>query len=250
MNERNLYLNGTYELAVQRGYDLLQLKLDGWWCRAVFESGVAHYHSETGRQFDTSHSFDLDGCVLIGEFMRGTQWSQQPQHKGRFYVYDIWSIFGEPITTESYSARFRLLRKLNLPSVFSLVDCFRIGDFDSVWNRYIMREGYEGVVFRKSTSTREDAIMRCKREYSLDGIVTGFKPGLGKYADTLGAVQVTLPTGTTTDVGGGFTDAERDEIWREQSRFLGRVMEFTANAIFESGAPRHPRFVRWREDKR
>lgn len=249
MSERNLYLNGTYDLAVSRGYDILQLKFDGWWCRADFHSGVGHYHSETGREFDTSHSFNLDGCTLIGEFMRGTQWSQNPLHKGRFYVYDIWSIFGEPITTESYRTRYQLLRKLTLPSVFSLVDNFRITDFDAVWQRYIMREGYEGVVFRRSTSPIDDAVMRCKREYTLDGIVIGYKSGQGKYSDTLGSITVQLPSGTTTDVGGGFTDSERNEIWADQRRHLGKVMEFTANAIFESGAPRHPRFVRWREDK-
>lgn len=250
MSDRNLYLNGTYDLAVSRGYDLIQLKYDGWWCKANFVDGVAHYHSETDREFDTSHSFGLDGCTLIGEFMRGTQWSQQPQHKGRFYVYDIWSIFGEPITTETYSARYKLLRKLKLPSVYSLVENFRIGDFDPVWSRYIMREGFEGVVFRRTTSNMGDAIMRCKREYTLDGIVVAFGQGQGKYSDTLGYVTVQLPSGTTTDVGGGFTDAERDAIWNDKPAYLGKVMEFTANAIFESGAPRHPRFVRWREDKR
>lgn len=245
---RNLYINGDLELAKARGYDIVQLKYDGWWCKATFDAGVATYYSETSREFGASASFGLDGCILIGEFMRGTQWSQNPARKGRFFVYDIWAIFGEPITDETYTVRYRLLRKLTLPSVYTLVDCYRIDDFHATWERYVLREGWEGVVFRRSTSTVDDAVMRQKREYSLDGTVIGFTPGLGKYEGSLGAIKVAV-NNTTTDVGGGFTDDERTAIWNNQTLYLGRVMEFTANAIFESGAPRHPRFVRWRDDK-
>ena len=122
MSARNVYLNGDYELAKARGYDLVQLKYDGWFCRATAFAGQLHYHSETDREFAQSDDFKLDGCTLYGEFMRGTQWSQHPDRKGLFYVFDIGAIFGEPITNETYTARYRLLRKLQLPSVFRLVD--------------------------------------------------------------------------------------------------------------------------------
>ena len=246
MTNRNVYLNGTYELAVSKGFDILQLKYDGWWCRAVMADGQATYYSETGREFGQSDSFKLDGCVLIGEFMRGTQWSQHPERKGIFYVYDITQIYNEPITTESYQARYKLLRKLPLPTVFRLVDCFRIQDYESVWSRYVLREGYEGVVFRRATSPITDAIMRCKREYTFDGKVVGFETGQGKYEGQLGAYRVMMQNGTTTMVGGGYTDEERKA---NPVLNIGRVMEFTANAIFESGNVRHPRFIRWRNDK-
>lgn len=249
MSARNIYLNGDEKLAKERGYDIVQLKYDGWFCRATAQAGQFHYHSETEREFATSSDFGLDGCTFYGEFMRGTQWSQHPDRKGTFYVFDIGAIFHEPITSESYHTRYRLLRKLSLPSTFRLVECFRIGDYHSVWDRYVLREGFEGVVFRRASSTLQDAVIRCKREFTIDGTVVGFEPGQGKYQSSLGAVRVTYNDGNITSVGGGFTDAERDAIWSEQSRYLGRVLEFTANAIFESGNVRHPRFVRWRDDK-
>jgi ATP-dependent DNA ligase len=245
---RNLYLNGDLATAKARGFDICQMKYDGWWCKCVTHSGTAHYHSETDREFGTSSGFDLDGCILIGEFMRGTQWSQHPDRKGRFFIYDLWAIFGEPITNETYLERYRLLRKLTLPSVYTLVDTYRIDNQPALWERYVLREGWEGVVYRRSVSTLDDAVMREKREYSLEGTVVGFEPGLGKYEGSLGAVRVAYGQNTTS-VGGGFTDAERVDIWGNQQTYLGRVMEFTANAIFESGNVRHPRFVRWREDK-
>lgn len=246
---RNLYLNGDYALAKSRNFDLCQLKYDGWWCKALHNSGGVDFRSETDRSFGSAALGGLDGCILIGEFMRGTQWSQHPDRKGRFYVYDIWAVFGEPITTETYVQRYKILRKIQLPPAYSLVDTYRIDDQPALWERYVLREGWEGVVYRRSTSPIDDAIMREKREYSLEGTVVGFEPGLGKYAGSLGACRVAVGQANTTLVGGGYSDAERVHIWTNQSGYLGRVMEFTANAIFESGNVRHPRFVRWRDDK-
>ena len=245
---RNLYLNGDYQLAKSRGFDICQLKLDGWWCRAIHAHGGVDFRSETDRSFGSAALGGLDGCTLIGEFMRGTQWSQHVDRKGRFFVFDVWSVFGEPITTESYVTRYKILRKLRLPSTYSLVDTYRIDDQPALWDRYILREGWEGVVYRRSSSTVDDAVMREKREYSIDGTVVGFEPGMGKYEGSLGAVRVAYGENVTS-VGGGWTDAERHAIWANQTAFLGRVCEFTANAIFESGNVRHPRFVRWRDDK-
>lgn len=246
---RNLYLDGDRATAVTRGYDLVQLKYDGWWTKAVCSAGRFGYYSQTDNLFGESDGFGLDGCILIGEFMRGTQWSQAPERKGRFFIYDIWQLFGQPIEKETYNERYRLLRQLKLPSVFTLVNCFRISDANAVWDRYVLREGFEGIVFRRTGSTLDDAVMREKREYSIDGTVVGFEPGNGKYEGSLGAVRVSHGEGAVTLVGGGFTDAERMEIWTNQTAYLGRVMEFTANAIFDSGTARHPRFVRWRDDK-
>lgn len=245
MTTRNVYLNGTYDLAQEKGFDLIQLKYDGWHCRTVV-SEQAVYYSETNREFGRTDNFGLTGCTLVGEYMRGTQWSQHIDRKGLYYVYDITQVFGEHVTTESYSTRYKILRKLKLPSVYKLVDCYRIQDYESIWSRYVLREGFEGVVFRRSGSPITDAIMRCKREYTFDGTVVGWEQGKGKYAGMLGAYNVMMDNGTTTMVGGGYTDEERkvDPVLN-----MRRVMEFTANAIFESGNVRHPRFVRWRDDK-
>jgi len=245
---RNLYLNGDYPTAKARGYDICQLKYDGWWCRAIHSSGGVDFRSETDRSFGSVALGGLDGCVLIGEFMRGTQWAQHPDRKGRFFIYDLWSIFGEPITNETYTARLRLLRKLTLPSVYTIVDTYRINDQPALWERYVLREGWEGVVYRRSSATLDDAIMREKREYSFEGVVVGFEPGLGKYESSLGACRVAYGQNTTS-VGGGFTDEERRTIWNNRAVYLGRVCEFTANAVFESGNVRHSRFIRWRDDK-
>jgi ATP-dependent DNA ligase len=245
---KNLYLDADVQLARERGFDICQLKLDGWWCRATHAASTATFYSETDREFARANIVGLDGCTLIGEFMRGTQWSQREDRKGLFFVYDITRLFGVPIIEETYLQRYKMLRRLQLPSTYRLIENFHTDHFESIWQRYILHEGYEGVVFRRSSSTINDAIIRHKRIYTLDGIVIGFEVGNGKYSESLGAVRVSVGKGVTT-VGGGFSDAERHHIWANQSRYLGKYMELEASAIFESGAARHPRFVRWREDK-
>lgn len=249
MNSRNNYLDSTLEKAQAGGYDITQLKYDGWWTKAVVIGDETTYHSETGRPFATASGFGLDGCILIGEFMRGTQWSQAEDRKGLFFVYDIWALFGEPIVNETYIQRYKMLRTLKLPSVYRLVNCFRTTEFDAVWQRYVLNEGYEGVVFRRSDSRVDAPILRLKQQHTLEGVITGFRPGVGKHEGRLGSLEVTLDTGAMAVVGTGFSDDERDHFWSNRPFFLGKRCEFVANAVFDSGNVRHARYVRWREDK-
>jgi ATP-dependent DNA ligase len=47
----------------------------------------------------------------------------------------------------------------------------------------------------------------------------------------------------------GFDDAMRDDITENASVYIGRVFEIKAQQRFDSGSFRHPRFLRWRDDK-
>lgn len=250
MDNRNLYLNGDIAEARAHGYDIVQLKYDGWWTRAECRVEGTQYFSETGRMYTESMAFpDLISCVLVGEMMRGTQWSTDESRRGKYFVYDISYVHGSSVGDLPYIDRYKILRRLKLPSCFVLVTCYPIAQAETVWSHYVIAGGYEGIVFRRTTSPLTDAIMRQKREYTFDGYVIGFEEGLGKHAGRLGAVIVKQANGAEPRVGGGFSDAEREDIWNNQIKYLGRPMEYTANAMFESGNVRHARFVRWREDK-
>ena len=248
MTSRNIYLNGDVALARQRGYDIVQPKYDGWWCKAVCKPIVTEFYSETGRLFGDCVP-TLPGCVLVGEFMRGTQWAQNSERKGKYYIYDLWAIYDEPMTEESYKTRYQLLRKLHLPPFFHLVPCHNIADFDTVWDYYVEQNGYEGVVFRKSTGRLDEAIIRHKKTVTVDGTVIALHEGNGKHAGRLGALQVVLSNGVQVRVGGGFNDAERIAIWSEPMKYVGRVCEIEGYTVFDSGSVRHPNFLRWRDDK-
>jgi len=86
---------------------------------------------------------------------------------------------------------------------------------------------------------------------TLDAIVVGFKEGNGKFLGTVGALIVAVETmhGDLVEIAsvGGMTDAVRWEI--DEDADLGRIVEVKYQYVGAKGRLRHPRFVRWRDDK-
>lgn len=100
-----------------------------------------------------------------------------------------------------------------------------------------------------------DGWYKVKHELTADLIVTGIKEGDGRHIGALGALigSVHTPTGMreVANVGSGLTDKDRDELMElhDKGQLLGRVMEVKYQYVADRGRLRHPRFVRWRDDK-
>lgn len=111
--------------------------------------------------------------------------------------------------------------------------------------------------------------MKMKAEETEDLRVVGAFPGEPgtKYENCLGGLIVDR-AGVQVRVGGGFTDPERQKIWKlweadkaldayadavpgPQPVFalLGRLIEVEFHEVTPDGSLRHPRFVRFRDDK-
>jgi len=112
-------------------------------------------------------------------------------------------------------------------------------------------KGIEGAMVKTMTepwqATRTYAWMKLKEEQSLDLPIVGFKEGAGKYEGTLGALIVSHK-GVKVPVS-GMRDDLRDRIWRNQSKYMGRIVEVSFQLITERGSLRHPRFKTLRPDK-
>lgn len=139
--------------------------------------------------------------------------------------------------------------------------------------------GYEGVMgrsiggtYKQGRSTlREGSLWKLKRFTDGEARVVGFdeqmqntneaKRGLfgklersshkeGKVPKgTLGALKVVdTQTGTDFDIGTGFTDAERAEIWANRDAWLGRVVKYKSLAVGVKERPRHPVYLGERKD--
>lgn len=240
---RNIYVDGTHAEALAAGMDIVQLKMDGWFCKMLSSYGHQTYHSDTDREFMTSQYPIPDG-IYVGEMMRGTQWAKHPERHGKFFIFDVG-------VTGAYGLRYQYLRSLspNLPAHFQIVQNYRARERDVVWAEFVEKQGYEGLVYRSSTGLPGDRIFRDKRVFTLDGIVIDIEPGQGKHSGRMGKLVVRLKDGTTTKIGNGYSDDQRQLAADHPETVLGRWMEFEANAVFASGNVRHGRFVRWREDK-
>lgn len=171
-----------------------------------------------------------------------------------FKVFDMIVYEGEDFTTESYSNRYSRCSKFvhaDLPDDedrVKLLDMFKITD----GIHEAEKNGYEGVIVKDLLSEykfakRSSAWRKIKNTgETVDVIIRDFVEGEGRHDGRLGKVEVETAGGQYVgNVGTGFTDAERDEIWQNQDEWEGRLIEVTAEAFDER--LRFPRFERVRD---
>jgi len=90
---------------------------------------------------------------------------------------------------------------------------------------------------------------KLKREKTIDLIFDDFLEGRGKYEGTVGSLICKTIEGYEVATVSGMTDEERWEISENAKRYFGRVVEVKYQCVGSGGRLRHPRFIRWRDDK-
>ncbi|SER29230.1 DNA ligase-1 [Faunimonas pinastri] len=95
--------------------------------------------------------------------------------------------------------------------------------------------------------------LKIKGEETEDLRIVGAFEGSGKYEGQLGGIIVDRE-GVQVRVGGGFSDQQRIEFWDAYNRgveneLIGRLIEVEYHEVTPDGSLRHPRFVRFRDDK-
>lgn len=248
-------------LADYNQWDILQLKYDGHWCRLEFDEEGKGLGFTTGEKVEVQLQCpELAKCIVIGEHMFGTNWAKQRGREGSIVLFDIVVSDGEIVAEKAYSQRWDLLiRRLettNHPKLFRAMTK-PATEVPTIWEKFILGpQQFEGLVLRNWNQPYSASIDRAKRDIEVTYIAVGFTEGQGKHSGRLGAIQAAVPeepsiaVGQSLEivcsVGGGFTDAERIEIWNNQDKYLGREFDATGKQLFESGALRHPNFVRWK----
>lgn len=111
--------------------------------------------------------------------------------------------------------------------------------------------------------SRSYAWLKMKNEETLDLRITGAFEGTGKYEGMLGGLIVDCD-GVEVSVGGGFSDRQREEFWEAWNydrahpdfgkvpasmKLHGRLIEVEFHEKTPDGSLRHPRFIRFRDDK-
>lgn len=119
-------------------------------------------------------------------------------------------------------------------------------------NAMVRQGGYDGAVLRRKDApwmagaSKNGEAIKVKPVQSLDLRAVDWFYGKGKHAGRAGGIVVEY-RGVTTQVGTGFSDAERETIAKQGTRdWIAEVefMELTAD-----GKLREPRFKGWRFDK-
>ncbi len=117
--------------------------------------------------------------------------------------------------------------------------------------------GQEGIMINDVSAQyefkRSSVLLKVKKMHTLDLQIVGFEEGSGRLAKTLGAILVRYKDGNIVKVGSGFTDWLREEIWKNQSKYLDRICEvqyFETTTNQDGGESlRFPIFKDFRTDK-
>lgn len=133
--------------------------------------------------------------------------------------------------------------------------CNSMEEVDDLYAKHRER-GYEGLVIKNPDGLyhprRHRDWMKLKGVESADVPLVGAVEGTGKYEGMLGALIVNV-LGVEVNVGTGFSDEQRETYW--QDWLSGRLEKHTLveveyHEMTPDGSLRHPRFKRFRSDKR
>ncbi|WP_295522418.1 DNA ligase [uncultured Pseudacidovorax sp.] len=197
----------------------------------------------------------MDGELWAGrglfEHASGTVRSQTPDDAAwramRFMVFDL------PAEPGDFDHRLQVLQRL-LPIAaipwLEPVAQERATTADALKRRLdaTVRGGGEGLMLHRGSSLygagRSADLLKVKPYDDAEAVVLAHLPGQGRHAGRLGALQVRTSEGLVFKLGGGFTDAQRDD-----PPPIGSTVTYRYNGLTAQGLPRFARFMRVRTDR-
>jgi len=208
-----------------RGYDIAEEKLDGQFAIATIRRGRMVVTGRTGRVLHRRRIEAID-AVLMGEWMAGTARAKRSGLHGLFVAVDI-NMMGDGHARRGLLERY--CQAAGIPVVFRT----SFQHWRAVWEA----PDVEGVVFKRSADAFGGDCVRMKHVQTADYVCLG--------------VVETPSGGHSIRLGLDGRDVGTINATPKQAREArkGRVVEVVGNELYASGALRHPRFGRWRDDK-
>jgi hypothetical protein len=254
---------GDLSVVPRDGDWVMEPKLDGWrWQVHILATEPDHpnwvrsYGGRNGAEHATPPHIEAVlaelpvGTVLDGELVtHGTssQVSTAVSNGGKtttFVVFDILMFEGRDLMPQQWQHRRRILERLDPAGPVTVTPVLDVND--DTFTRWLDL-GLEGAVCKRRASTyrpgkRGRDWLKIKPQSTADAIVIGWKLGRGQSNQhKCGALMLSLQSGVETTVAYHCPPAEADLM-------VGRLVEFKHHGIMASGKPRHPVFLRTRED--
>ena len=234
------------------------VKLDG--VRAIYRNGA--FYTRNGKILHGLEALAgrLSGApVLDGELVcpgmdfqtsSGALRSFAETPNAQFHIIDL-----PEHPSRSFIERMIAARNLVTENVFVIPWC-TVNSSEQIEKLYrsVLGFGFEGVVVKpmeyEYVDKRSFDWMKLKAINTVDARIVDIFEGTGKYSSSAGGVIIQMPdTGVMVRVGSGFSDQQRDEIYADPDKFIGRMIEVKYHEVTPDGSLRHPRFYRWRDDK-
>lgn len=265
---------------------LVEPKLDGMRCLAkITPDNQVNFVSRNGKPITSISHLEADIKTLInnlwserehivyldGELTSGDNFNisisdlrkkDTKAENALFHVFDF--IYCQELQKPDRTLPTHMNRQLTLQKLFDLSleadvtgrvrpvvfkTCFSDEDIRQYYEE-IRDQGGEGVIIKPTDSIYEPkrsyAWMKIKDQQSEDLKVVDILEGEGKYTGHMGKLVVDF-NGVEVKVGTGFSDAEREALWKNPP--IGRIAEVEYHEVTPDGSLRHPRFKGFRDDK-
>jgi hypothetical protein len=256
------YSGLSVDLRLANQWGLVGPKLDGIYGKVLVlpEHGMIEYWSRNGILKDRiplPKGLFNHRCILHGEYMFGSNWGIKRGIDRHFFVFDCESIAGQAVVDRPFSYRLNYAQQAaaRLRNVrFHAVPFVSASNTEEVWKHYVLRHGYEGLVWRNANDTFGESMARAKREVEVEYICMGFNQSdADKYAGRMvkSIVSGLLVDGKLTKVTdiSGMTEAQRIDFFNNPNKYIGKVFTARGRGLFDSGSLRHPNYRHFRDDK-
>jgi len=241
------------------GYDLVQLKMDGIWGSMHIGMGQWSIYSRTGKvkaDGGILNPLAHEDTIILGEYMKGSYWGHKMDIDGEFFAFDCLKYDGIDIRNQPYEARIEILKDVVeyiAPDFVSVLPTYPSSHWKRLWDMKVCEEAYEGLVFKKGKASYDEtkAWARLKGVVEIEYMCIGMGEAdtESKYKGQVGAVIGSLVDKICAVKCGGLTEDMRREFTDHPERYIGQVFTAKGNGWFPSGSVRHPKFLRWRDDK-
>ena len=252
-----LLLANSYHSDIELQNYWVSEKYDGvraYWNGANFISRQGHIFPAPKWFKKALPEMALDGELWLGrgEFaaLSGLVRRQSPDaedwRKIKFMVFDL------PGSAEIFDHRLLQLKKIiadiNVPHV-QWVEQFRVVSHEALAEMLdaVVAQGAEGLMLHRGSSQyqngRSDDLLKLKKYFDAEAVVTGYLPGKGKYQGMLGSLEVETADKKRFKIGSGFSDDER-----KNPPAIGATITYKYFGLTANGIPRFASFMRVRDN--
>jgi hypothetical protein len=272
---------------------LVQTKMDGMRFNAIVRDGKVEYRSRNGKEIQLLGNLDSDfialagdvDCVFDGELLviqgdnildrqtgngilnkanKGTI-SDKEASLVHATVWDVipYMYFIDGNCPVNYGKRWQTLFDLiakHQPKKVKMVDTWEVPDYEEAKTLFenLLAQGQEGIILKDKSGIWEDKRakhqIKFKGELECDLKIVAVEEGTGKYAGMLGALVCESADGVVkVNVGSGFNDEHRINLWHIRKELLSRIVAVKYNMKIKNKAGEEslflPIFVELRDDK-
>ncbi len=247
-----------------------QRKYDGHRCLATRKDGNIIFYSRQGKAITTmGHLTEHLDALQEGEFLDGELYCKGKTlqaigslvkkwcEESLLIVFNVYDI----IMNVPYSQRYQKLCDMNFDPSLSvvLVDTRLVNTENEAYTltTQAIADGYEGGILRipdkgYQAGFRSRQLLKIKTfedaEFEVIDIVAGKDRRVNNTHLKVAVFVCETQEGKKFEVTAHGNQYEKDRIWHEKERHIGRLVTVKFYSITEKGIPFHPVALQWRED--